>query len=243
METAVADVGTSRSGNKSADNLQTAITEFSTDNGICGPAICDEHDVEIEIDSGKYWGVQDSDRSGRTGFSRGKILVVADVFDGGEGEGETLGELDPTNDGEGDEPVEEGHEAGGTEEEEDGGGGYSGGHDLGNGEVGGFRDGHGGDGLHGLNRHGDAEEKTGGDVVERREDEGGAEIEVRDEGEGQDYGDVSAEITDGASEFGPDGGLDTKAGGTRKAEEAVAPPLPAEERGGVAWWFVFHVPD
>jgi hypothetical protein len=42
-------------------------------------------------------------------------LVVADIFDGGEGEGKALRELDAANDGEGEKAVEEGHEAGTAE--------------------------------------------------------------------------------------------------------------------------------
>ncbi|PON89419.1 hypothetical protein TorRG33x02_147700, partial [Trema orientale] len=153
---------------------------------------------------------------------------VADVLDGGEGEGEALGELDAADDGERDEAVEHGHEAGGAEEEEDGGGGEAGGGDLGEGEVGGrLGDGDGGDGLHGLDRHGDAEEEAGGDVVESGEDEGGAEVEVGDQAEGQDYGDVRAQVADGAGELGAEGGFQAE---TRRD---VGTPLPAtEERSG-----------
>lgn len=49
---------------------------------------------------------------------------------------------------------------------------------------GGFCDGDGGDGFHGLDWHRDVEEETGGDVVEGGEDESCAEVEVGDEGEG-----------------------------------------------------------
>ena len=62
--------------------------------------------------------------------------MVTDVFDGGEGKGETLGELDAANNGQGDEAVEEGHEASGAKEEENGGSGDTSCHDLGDGEVG-----------------------------------------------------------------------------------------------------------
>ncbi|GFY90833.1 sulfate transmembrane transporter [Actinidia rufa] len=71
-------------------------------------------------------------------------MGVAEVFDSGEGEGEPLGELNASGDGERDDPVEDGHESGGAEEEEDGNGGDSCGGDLGGGEVGGFGDGDGG---------------------------------------------------------------------------------------------------
>lgn len=154
--------------------------------------------------------------------------MEADVLDGGEGEGEALGELDAADDRKGDEAVEDGHEAGGAEEKEEAGGGEAGGGDLGEGE-GGVGDGNGGDGFHGLDRHRGPEEEAGGDVVEGGEDEGGAEVEVRDEGEGEDDGDVGAEVADGAAELGPEGGLEADGGRDR---EAVAPP-PAtwEERG------------
>ena len=102
------------------------------------------------------------------------------VFDGGEGEDGALGELDAADDGEGDEAVEEGHEAGGTEDEEGGGSGETRGSDLGEGEEG-FGDGNDSDGLHGLDRHWDAEEKADGDVVESREDEGCGEVQVVDQ--------------------------------------------------------------
>lgn len=89
-------------------------------------------------------------------------------------------ELYASDYGKWDEAVEEGHEAGGAEEEEDGGGGDSGGGDLGKSKKWGFGDSDGGDGFHGLNRHGDAEKKAGGDVIYSGEDEGGSEIEVGD---------------------------------------------------------------
>lgn len=109
-------------------------------------------------------------------------MVVADVFDGGEGEGEALGELDAADDGEREKAVKDGHESGDAEDEENGGGGDAGGDDLGDGEVGILGDSHGGDGLHGLDWHGDAEEEAGSDVVKGGEDESGAEVEVGDEG-------------------------------------------------------------
>jgi len=115
-------------------------------------------------------------------------LVVANVFDGGEGEGEALGELDAADDGQWEVAVEDGHEAGGSEEEEDGGDGEAGGGYLGDGERGRGGDGDGGDGLHGLDRHGEAEEQAGGDVVERSEDERGSEIQVVDQRQSQHDG-------------------------------------------------------
>lgn len=171
--------------------------------------------------------------AGAGGLSGGEILVVADVFDGREGEGEALGELDAADNGEGDYAVEEGHEAGSAKEEEDGGGGDSGGHDLGYGEVGGLGDGDGGDGLHGLDRHGDGEKEASEDVVEGGEDEGGGEVEVVDEGESEDDGDVGAEVADGAAQLRPDRGLEAEAGGEGGEEAlALAPPLVGEEERG-----------
>lgn len=93
-------------------------------------------------------------------------MIEANVFYGGEGEGEALRELDSANYGERKVPVEEGHEAGAAEEEEDGGDGEPGRRDLGDGEGRRFGDGDGGDGLHRLNRHRKPEEEAGGDVVE-----------------------------------------------------------------------------
>lgn len=113
-------------------------------------------------------------------------MVITNVFDGSESEGKALRELDATDNRKRKETVEERHEASGAEEEEDDGSGETGGGDLGDGEVAGRRlcDGYSGDGLHGLDGHRDVEEEAGGDVVEGGEDEGGAEVEVRDEGEG-----------------------------------------------------------
>lgn len=148
-----------------------------------------------------------------------------------------MGELDAADNREGDEAVEEGHETGGAEEEEDGGGGDAGSHDLGHGEMGGFRDCDRGDGLHGLDGHGDGEEEAGEEVVEGGEDEGGGEVEVVDEGEGEDDGDVGTEVADGATQLRPDGGFEAEAGG-EGGEEVVAPPLAAEEERGCR--FRFH---
>lgn len=90
--------------------------------------------------------------------------------------------------------------------------------------MGGLGDGDGGDGLHGLDGHGDAEEDAGGDVVEGGEDEGGGEVEVGHQGEGQDDGDVGAEVADGAGELRREGGLQA---------EVAAPPAVEEEGRGV----------
>lgn len=57
-------------------------------------------------------------------------MVVADVLDGGEGEGEALRELNAAHDGEREVAVENRHESGGAEEEEHGGDGESRGGDL-----------------------------------------------------------------------------------------------------------------
>ena len=139
-----------------------------------------DQDQEQNSEKGKCDSVEAEPISRRAGFSGGKVLVVTDVFDGGEGEGEALGELDAADDGEGDEAVEEGHEASGAEDEEGGGSGETRGSDLGEREEG-VGDGDGSDGLHGLDRHWNAEEKAGGDVVESREDEGCGEVQVVDQ--------------------------------------------------------------
>lgn len=145
-----------------------------------------------------------------------------------------MGKLDTTDDGEGDESVEDGHKAGDAEDEECGGGADAGSHDLGYGEVSlGFGDGNGGNRLHGLDRHRDTEEEAGEDVVDGSEDEGGAHIKMVDKGEGQHYGDVGAQITHRSSQLRPYGGLEAKAGG--EGGEAVAPlppPPPVMEEGG-----------
>lgn len=113
-------------------------------------------------------------------------MVVANVFDGSESEGKALRELNAPNNRERKETVEERHEASRAKEEENDGSGETSGGDLGDSEVagGGFCDGDGGDGFHGLDWHGDVEEETSGDVVEGGEDESCAEVEVGDEGEG-----------------------------------------------------------
>ena len=123
-----------------------------------------DQDQEQNREKGKCDFVEVEPISRWIGFSGGKVLVVTDVFDGGEGEGEALGKLDAADDGEGDEAVEEGHEASGAKDEEGGGSGETRDNDLGEGEEG-FGDGNGSDGLHGLDRHWDAKEKVGGDVV------------------------------------------------------------------------------
>ncbi|KAJ9692533.1 hypothetical protein PVL29_011536 [Vitis rotundifolia] len=62
-----------------------------------------DQDQEQNSEKGKYDSVEAEPISRRTGFSGGKVLVVTDVFDGGEGEGEALGELHSADDGEGNE--------------------------------------------------------------------------------------------------------------------------------------------
>ncbi|XP_057502294.1 uncharacterized protein LOC130786086 [Actinidia eriantha] len=101
----------------------------------------------------------------RTRFFGGEILGLA--------------ELNASDDGEGDDPIEDGHESGGAEEEEDGGGGDSCGSDLRGGEEGGFGDGGG--------------------------DEGGGEVKVGNQGQGEDDGDVGAEVAHSAIGLRPDG--------------------------------------
>lgn len=119
-------------------------------------------------------------------------MVVAYVLDGGEGEGESLRELNAANDGEREVAVEEGHESGGAEEEEDGGDGESSGGDLRDGEWRRLGDGDGGDGLHGLDWHRKPKHEARSDVVERGEDECGGEVKIVDQRKCQHYGDVSA---------------------------------------------------
>ncbi|XP_034674468.1 high mobility group nucleosome-binding domain-containing protein 5-like [Vitis riparia] len=139
-----------------------------------------DQDQEQNSEKGKCNSVEAEPISRWTGFSGREVLVVTDVFDGGEGEGEALGEMDATDDGEGDEAVEEGHEAGDAKDEEGGGSGETRDIDLGEGEKG-VGDGDDNDGLHGLDRHWDAEEKAGGDVVETHEDKGCGEVQVFDQ--------------------------------------------------------------
>ncbi|KAK6912143.1 hypothetical protein RJ641_024236 [Dillenia turbinata] len=93
--------------------------------------------------------------------------------------------------------------------------------DLGDCEVGrGLGGGNSGDGLHGLDGHGDVEEEASGNVVERCEDKGCRAVKVVDECE---------------SYFGAE-----------VAEEVVVPwGMLGEERGGgggdgVGMVFVFH---
>lgn len=90
-------------------------------------------------------------------------------------------------------------------------------------------DGGGGDGFHRLYGHGGAEEDAGGDVVEGGEDEGGGEIEIHDERQRENDGDVSAEVADGAAQLGEEGSLEAEGG-----RDAAAHPVdvPGEERCG-----------
>ncbi|KAJ9673593.1 hypothetical protein PVL29_023263 [Vitis rotundifolia] len=88
------------------------------------------------------------------GFSSKKVLIITNVFDGGEGEGEALGELDATDDEKGDEA---GRERRGSE--------------MATAAM----------DFMGLDRHWDAKEKACGDVVESREDEGCGEVQVVDQ--------------------------------------------------------------
>ncbi|KAK6914947.1 hypothetical protein RJ641_020064 [Dillenia turbinata] len=111
-----------------------------------------------------------------------KILFISNVLNGGESKRKTLRQLNPTNDRQRNELIEERHEAGGAKDEEDAGGADAGGGDLGDCEVGrGLGGGDGCDGLHGLDRHGDVEEEASSDVVERCEDKGSGEVKVVDE--------------------------------------------------------------
>ncbi|XP_020232185.1 major centromere autoantigen B-like [Cajanus cajan] len=139
-------------------------------------------------DSGKCDGqvVEGESGVGRAEFGGSEVLIVADVVDGKEGEGEVLRELNAANDGEGEVVVEKRHEASDVEEEEDDDDeGEACGRDLGDGEGwgGGDGDGDGSDGIHGLDGHGEAEEEASGDVVERSEDDTGGEDEEDDGGE------------------------------------------------------------
>ncbi|GFS44476.1 sulfate transmembrane transporter [Actinidia rufa] len=102
-----------------------------------------EREREREREKGDDETVEAKPGPWRTRFPGGEILGVAEVFDGGEGEGEPLGEVNASDDGEGDDLVEDGHESGGAEEEEDGGGGDFCSGNLGCGEVGDFGDGSG----------------------------------------------------------------------------------------------------
>lgn len=94
--------------------------------------------------------------------------------------------------------------------------------------MGGLRDSDGGDGFHGLDGHWGAEEGAGGDVIEGCEDEGGGEVEIDDERERENDGDVGAEVADGATQLGEEGGLEAE--GVR---DAVVNPseVPVEEGG------------
>lgn len=148
-----------------------------------------------------------------------RVINTGDVID--------LRELYTAHNGEGEVPVQDGHEAGDAEEEQHGGGADSGGCNLRHRQMRCLRDGNGGDRLHRLDRHRRTEENSGGYVVEGGEDECGGEIEVGDEREGQHYGDVGAEVADGAAELGEEGGLEAE--GSR---DAVAPSVEVVARGG-----------
>ena len=149
-------------------------------------------------------------RGGGGGGGAREVLDVADVLDGGEGEGEALRELDAAHDGEREEAVDARHEARGAEEQQDGGDREPRGHDLRDGEVrGGERD--GGDRLHGLHGHRDAEEQARGEVVERREDERRAEVQVRRQRQREHDRDVGAQVAHRAAQLGPHGCVEADA--------------------------------
>lgn len=137
-----------------------------------------------------------------------------------------LRELNPTDDGEGEVAVENGHKAGDSKEEQHGGGADAGGGDLVHRQIGGLRDGGGGDGFHGLDGHRGAEEDAGGDVVEGGEDEGGGEVEIDDQRQRKNYRDVGAQVAHGAAQLGEEGGLQAERGG-----DAAAPPVEDRVRG------------
>ncbi|KAJ9704946.1 hypothetical protein PVL29_003141 [Vitis rotundifolia] len=64
------------------------------DNFIAKITRTNDQDQEQNREKGKCESVEAEPISRRTDFSGGKVLVVTDVFDGGEGEGEALGERD-----------------------------------------------------------------------------------------------------------------------------------------------------
>ncbi|GFY81074.1 sulfate transmembrane transporter [Actinidia rufa] len=70
----------------------------------------------------------------------------------------------------------------------------------------------------------------GGGFRRRRWRWGDGEVEVGNQGQGEDDGDVGAEVAHGATKFRPDGGLEAEVGG-----EEVAPPLTLEERCVGGW--------
>lgn len=97
-------------------------------------------------------------------------MIVPDVFNGGEGEGETLRELNTADDRQRKVSVKDGHKAGGTEEQENGSGGETCGGDLRDSEMSRFGNGDGGNGFHRLNWHRNAKEEAGDNVVKSGED-------------------------------------------------------------------------
>lgn len=150
----------------------------------------DEGDEEDGGD-GEGEAVEPSPGAPTEGLALRQVLLVADVLDGGHGKVEPLGELDAADDGERHEPVDELHKAGDPEDEYERRGEDAGGHHLGDPE-GGVGEGDGGDGLHGLDGHGDAVEESRDGVVDAGEDEGGAEVEAAGERQREHDGDVCA---------------------------------------------------
>jgi hypothetical protein len=159
----------------------------------------------------------------------GEVLDVADVLDGGEGEGEALRKLDAAHDGKREQAVDEGHEPRGAEEQQDGGDGEPRAHDLRHGELR-RRQRDGRDGFHRLHGHRDAEEHARGEVVERGEDESGAEVEVRRQRQRQNDGDVGAQVAHRAAQLRLDGRLEADGGREEPAPAALAAVLAGEER-------------
>ena len=114
-------------------------------------------------------------------------MLLEEVRDGGLAEADALGELDASDKRHGEDPLDKPHEASDSQEEHEAGRGEAGGRDLRQGEGIGLRDGHGSYGLHGLHRHGHAEEEPGHDVVCSGEEQSGSQIQPIHEGQG--YGD------------------------------------------------------
>ncbi|MCO5590868.1 hypothetical protein L7F22_044843 [Adiantum nelumboides] len=133
----------------------------------------------------------------------GEVLILHYVLDGGYGEGEALRELDTAHHRQGHEALHKAHEAGDAQKKEEARRAEARGHDLGHREMVALSERYGGNGLHGLHRHGHAKEQARQDVVDAGEDESGAQIEARYKRESDDDGNEGAQIAESPACFHP----------------------------------------
>lgn len=161
-------------------------------------------DDEAGTNDGQHQAVETKPRPFTLGLGLGQVLDLPNVLHRRQSERQALTELDTTDHAQREELVSELHQAGDTQEEQSGSGEDPRSHDLRYSEIG-VGDGHGGNGLHGLDRHRDAVDCAGDGVVDAGEDQCGAQVEVPGQRQGQDDRNVGAEVAHCAVELGPSG--------------------------------------